>query len=160
MSEIVETNISQRLDQLEVALLNDFPAIDCPVDHIFTPGMYSRTIFMQEDAVIVSRIHNTTHQFVLSAGTVAIKTNDGEWEIFSAPYIGITKPGTRRTLCCVEDCLFTTFHPTNISPENNTKESILKAVDLVDEQILEKHINPILGGELKNNIVSQQTINQ
>lgn len=159
MSEIVKP-ISERLDELEVAMLQDYPAIDCPLDHRFTPGMYSRTIFMQEDAVIVSRIHNTTHQFVLSAGTVAIKVNDGDWEIFSAPYIGITKPGTRRTLCCIEDCLFTTFHPTDITPEDDSQEAILRAVDKIDEQILEKHINTVLGGELKNNILLNQIENQ
>lgn len=159
MSEIVKP-ISERLDELEAAMLQDYPAIDCPLDHRFTPGLYSRTIFMQEDAVIVSRIHNTTHQFVLSAGTVAIKTNDGDWEILAAPYIGITKPGTRRTLCCLEDCLFTTFHPTDIVPEDNSEEAILRAVDKIDDQILEKHINVVLGGELKNNILLHKIENK
>ncbi len=149
MSEVV-TSISQRLDELEAAM-QALPDVDCELEHTFTPGLYTRTVFMPMGSLIVSRIHKTKHQFIISAGTCAVKNNDGEWEMLSAPYFGVTESGTRRILYVLENCAWTTAHPVPFEPENESEEAIKEAVDKVDELILEKHVNEILGGELKNN---------
>jgi hypothetical protein len=106
---------------------------------------------MPSGTLIVSRIHKTLHQFNISAGVCAVKNNDGEWEILEAPYDGKTEPGTRRILYIIESTLWTTYHAVSVQPENDSEEAIKKAVDEVDELILEKHVNNILEGELKNN---------
>lgn len=156
MNEV--TNISNRLDELELAMQH-YPEVNCETDHDFTPGLYGRTIFMPSGTLIVSRIHKTEHQFIISAGVVAVKNNDDEWEILSAPYKGTTLPGTRRLLYTIENTMWTTYHPVPIMPQDDSKESIKKAVDQIDELILEKHVNELLGGELRNNILLKQIEN-
>lgn len=155
----VATSISERLDLLE-ATMQQLPEVDCELQHVFTPGLYSRTIFMPMGTLIVSRIHKTLHQFNISAGTCAVKNNDGEWEIMSAPYWGKTEPGTRRVLYILDNCAWSTYHPVPIEPENDSEEAIKEAVDKVDELILEKHVNEYLGGELKNNILIKEITNE
>jgi len=150
MSEIA-TNISNRIDQLEAALIADFPEVDCKLHHEFTPGLYTREIFMPEDTLVVSRIHKTRHPYIILAGVVHVKINDGEWQRIEAPYRGITEPGTRRVLYIEENTAWVTFHATDVMPENDSYEALIEAVEKVDEQILEQHVNPILDGELKNN---------
>lgn len=145
-----EVKSISRLDQVE-AMMMELPKVDCPLEHRFTPGLYSRTIFMPAGSLATSRIHKTEHQYIVSAGTVMVKINEDEWETISAPYIGTTKPGTRRLLFILEDCLWTTFHPVGIVPEDESEYEVLKAVDKVEDMIIEKHINEILGGELRLN---------
>lgn len=158
MNEIVKP-ISQRLDELEAAM-QDFPEVNCETDHDFAPGLYARTIFMPSGNLIVSRIHKTEHLFIISSGVVAVKNNDEEWEIYSAPYKGKTLPGTRRVLYTIENVMWTTYHPVPIMPEDESDEAVQKAVEKIDELIIEKHINKILGGELKNNILIKELHNE
>jgi hypothetical protein len=130
--------IDDRLDKLEVQLSQQ-PQIDCPLLHYFTPGLYIREIFMPTGALIISKIHNTEHPFVISKGSAYVKVNDWHWELLEAPYTGITYPGTRRVLYIEEDCVWTTFHPTDITPVDRSDEAIQQAVDAIEDVIIEKN---------------------
>lgn len=152
-------NIDDRMDELELAM-QDYEPVNCPLTHVFTPGLYSRTIFMPAGTLITSQIHKTEHQFVISLGVVQVKNKKDEWETFVAPYFGITKPGTRRTLLILEDCVWTTFHSVGIRPENESEEALLEAVQQVEDLIIDPRENPLLGGRIRNNIISQSIDNQ
>lgn len=147
--EQLKPYLSKSIDELQ-ATLSAMPEAKCDLKHTFTPGLYSRRLTMPVDAIIVSKIHKTEHQFEVSKGIACVKINDDDWEIIEAPYQGITKPGTRRVLVIVEECTWTTYHPTDVVPEGKSDEEIQKAVDKVEDIIMEKHE---LSG---NNIVSQQ----
>lgn len=152
MNEVTKHN---RIDELEVEMLKNFPVVDCKVIHTFTPGLYSRQIFMPAGSLATSRIHKMEHQFSISLGCAMVKINDKEWERLEAPYNGKTKQGTRRILYIESDCIWTCYHPTSVMPEGDSEQEILKAVDLVENEIIEKHDNYLLGTEIKNNILSQ-----
>ena len=47
-NELVHKNRDEQIDELEATMLENFEPVDCPVEHIFTPGLYSRQIFMKE----------------------------------------------------------------------------------------------------------------
>lgn len=100
---------------------------ECPLEHTFTPGLYTRQIFMPARSVIVSKIHKTEHPFIISKGRVSVWTDEGVQEL-SAPHQGITKPGTRRLLVVHEDTIWTTFHA---GPENTPEE--------FERRIIQKH---------------------
>ena len=104
-----------------------------PVTHHFTPGLYSREIFMPAGAVVVSKIHRTEHPFVVSKGRCLVYRNQNEWDRIEAPYFGVTKPGTRRVLLILEDTIWTTFHPTELTD-----------VAEIEAAIIEPHINRLL----------------
>jgi hypothetical protein len=155
----ISTSINGQIDQLE-AVMQNYAPVDCPLRHQFTPGMYSRTIFMPKDTLITSLIHKTEHQFVVSGGSAFVKINEKEWQRIEAPFVGVTKPGTRRVLVIESDCTFTTFHPTDIQPADNSQESILEAVKKVESVIIEPHVNEHLGGQIKNNVLTKTIKNE
>lgn len=143
MEELIEKiKTNGTLDELESAMLENFPIINCPLVHRFTEGLYVREIFMPAGSLITSKIHKTQHQFFILKGAVSVWTNEGEEVYLEAPYIGITEPGTRRLLYIWEDCIWATSHP---NPDNETIEEI-------EERIIEKHDNPLLSQELKEKL--------
>ena len=85
--------------------------------HIFTPGLYVREVVMFAGHFIATRIHLTEHPFVVSMGRVLVWTEDKGVIEVGAPFTGITKPGTRRFIYIIEDCIWSTFH---VNPDNET----------------------------------------
>lgn len=152
--------VDEKIDMLEFALVaNKEHFVDCPVEHTFVPGMYIRKIFMPKgengiDNYITSLIHNTNHPYFVMSGEVMVYSeNDGE-QILRGGDWGITRPHTRRVLKIIENTIWVTCHPTDIQPENNSKEAVEKAVNLIGEKIIEKHENPLLDGVVKNNYIT------
>jgi hypothetical protein len=136
------------IDELEAVILSNFDVVDCPVKHIFTNGMYIREIFMPAGSLITSKIHKTEHPYTVSYGVVAVSIDGGDWDQITAPYTGITKPGTRRVLYVIEDCIWTTYHPLeDMKSEFNdlNVEEQEKIVNKIEEKILEPHINLLTG---------------
>lgn len=146
-------NIDDKIDELELAM-QDYTPVNCPLTHVFTKGLYSRTIFMPRGTLVTSLVHNSEHQFVVSMGIALVKIKEGEWERIEAPYFGKTFPGTRRILYIESDCLWTTFHPIDICPKDDSEEAVAEAVRLIEERIIEPHENKLLGGIIKNNIIT------
>jgi hypothetical protein len=80
--------------------------------HMFTPGLYTRQLFMPKGLIVISRIHMFEHPFVISKGDVSVYDGDRIIRV-TAPYQGVTKPGTKRILYTHEDTIWTTFHVTD-----------------------------------------------
>jgi hypothetical protein len=155
----MESSIDDKIDELELAM-QDYDPVDCPLTHTFTPKVYTRVIFMQKGSLITSRVHRTRHQFAILAGVVLVKVKEGEWKQLAAPCNGITEPGTRRILYILEDCVWMTIHFTDVVPKDDSEESILEAVKMVEGIIIEPYENKLLGGIVRNNIISQSIDNQ
>lgn len=126
---------------IERAVENGFKLAEMPLVHTFTPGLYSRQITMPEGTLVCSKIHLTEHQFILSKGTVSFWTKDGGEVIISAPYQGVTKPGTARALYIHEEAIWTTFHST-----------LLQTPEEIIDDITESYENPLLQGHYINNV--------
>jgi hypothetical protein len=144
---IVREN-DNRIDDLELAMLANFEPLDCPVSHTFTNNMYIREIFMPAGSLITSKIHKTEHPYTVSYGKVAVSIDNGDWLEITAPYTGITMPGTRRVLYIIEDCIWTTYHNFDgMSSDYNelSEEEKNKIVEKIEERILEPHINYLTG---------------
>jgi hypothetical protein len=151
------------IDDLEASMMG-FPdeLIEGPLVHKFTDGMYIREIFMPAGSLWTSKIHKTEHPYVVSYGKAAVSVDADEWYEITAPYTGITKPGTRRVLYILEDCIWTTFHRIDgMKSEYNdlSEKEIEKIVESIEDKILEPHINQITGtniGEEYKKILQNQ----
>lgn len=145
-----------RIDRVE-ELLAKAPKINCPLKHFFLPGIYIREIFMPEkdenglQNVVTSMIHNTTHAYFVLQGKVSVFTEEGGVQVITAPYKGTTTPGTRRVLLIHEDCIWITVHPTSIQPLDNSEKEVMKAVEKITDEIIDKRENPLLKGTYINN---------
>lgn len=143
--DVATNNAYKRLDQLQVAISNNLQPSDCPVVHRFTKGLYSREISVPAGTVIVSKIHKSQHPYIISKGRVLVSENMEQLTERSAPYTGITQPGTRRVIIALEDSVWTTFHPhlTIKGNENELPEAEQeKIVAKIEKKIIQKrHIN-------------------
>ena len=129
--------------QKAALFLSQFPALDkkeYPLTHRFTPGLYSRQILMKRGTSIITRIHRTEHQFIISQGRCLIWTEGKGWEEFSAPYHGITKVGTQRALSIIEDTIFTTFHATELTDVPEIERWLTEDVDDMPQPTLEEFL--------------------
>jgi hypothetical protein len=139
------------IDELEATIIQNLDVIDAPLVHKFTDGMYIREIFMPAGSLWTSKIHKTEHPYVVSYGKAAVSIDNQEWYEITAPYTGITQPGTRRILYILEDCIWTTFHRVDgMKSEFNelSKNEVEKIVEQIEDKILEPHINYITGTDI------------
>lgn len=119
----------RKLDAIEkeMALL---PQITCPIDDLFTPNLYTRICNIPKGTFLTSEIHKTEHPFFIMAGriqVVNVETNDAV--IYEAPFIGVTKPNTRRMLYALEDTVWATCHVTQETDVEKIGEAILEQRD-------------------------------
>lgn len=144
--EDYEYAIDDVFDAVHAAIASR-PQIPCVATHTFTKGLYCRELTMPPNIEIISKWHNTQHQFVVLEGKVEVflKFNK-EWVLVQAPKHGITEPGTRRILRTLDErCVWLTFHPTDIFPDDESEQAILEAVKKIEDAIIYKHVNKLLG---------------
>lgn len=146
----------ERIDQLDAEIINNHCPVDIPIRHLFTEGMYIREMKAPKDSLITSKIHKTQHPFTLSEGKLLVLTEDGEWDEITAPYTGITQPGTRRVAVVVEDCIWTTYHP--VQSIKGTENELSNAeqqriVDSIESIIIDKRANKYLEQDIKKELI-------
>jgi hypothetical protein len=150
------------VDEFEAALVDNFELVDCPLEHLFAPGVYIRSILMEAGQTLTSRIHNTEHAYIVSQGLVNVFV-DGEGVVqIKAPAKGITKAGTRRVLHILETTIWSTIHvlPFITGEENSLSEEEKELlIAKIDSEIIEQRENKLLGGVTKCNKVIKQISN-
>jgi hypothetical protein len=122
------------VDKIEYEMCQSEEKVECPLTHLFTPGLYTRTIFMPAGSLIMSMTHNTRHPFIITTGEVDVISPEGS-VTYIAPYMGITQPGTKRFLHVKQDTTWTTFH---VNPYNLTDPDDVAGI------VLDKPANPLL----------------
>ncbi len=136
MEETLTISPKEVIDHVE-AYMSQFKQEERPLKHVFTPGVYVRSILMAAGDRVISRIHKTRHQFIITKGACEVWIEGQGWQFLTAPYFGITEPGTRRLIRVYEDTLWSTIHPISIQPVDDREESVLDAVKQIEEMIIE-----------------------
>lgn len=85
---------------------------DCPVRHIFAPGVYLREMTIPKGTVIIGKIHKHAHPNIISQGKVRVVTETGSHEL-TAPHTFVSEVGTKRVVYAIEDTIWTTVHVTD-----------------------------------------------
>jgi quercetin dioxygenase-like cupin family protein len=98
--------------------------VDCPVTHHFAPSVYAREIFMPAGAVVVGKIHKHAHLNIISKGRVIVSTEFGKKQLV-APCTFVSEAGTKRAVYIVEDCIWTTIHPTEETDLEKIEEHVI-----------------------------------
>lgn len=105
-------------------LIAQAPQVHMPLHHVFTPGLYSRSIFIPAGTIATTYIHLHNHPFVISMGSVLVWTDEEKWERLQASHIGVTKAGTRRILYAETNVIWHTFHVTNETDLNKLVDEL------------------------------------
>lgn len=123
--EMARTNGRRRqLYELQAAL-GDLPEVDCPLQHVFAPGAYARTIFIPAGTVIVGKIHKHSHLNILSKGIVTVVTEGGGKEELHGPLTMVSPPGTKRAVYAHTDTVWTTIHLTEETDLEKIEEFVI-----------------------------------
>lgn len=122
------------VDKIEKKIIESCELGDMDTKHRFVNGIYIREVTFGPNQLVVSNIHNTEHPFVVFEGDVTVRTHKGI-ELINGPYLGQTKPMTRRILHSQNGCRWATFHIMNRPDESVTE---------IMNRILYKRVNPLL----------------
>ncbi len=122
------TGIQQKIYALQAAV-TELPEVNCPLQHLFAPDVYIRTIFIPAGTCIVGKIHKHAHANILSQGQVTVVTEGGGVEHLEGPVQMVSEPGTKRAVYAHTDVVWTTIHP---NPTNTTN------VDEIEEFTIAK----------------------
>jgi len=137
MTELAKTGPS-KLDlgrMVRDCRLRQVEQVELPVVHRFTPGLYIRELSVPAGTAIVTQIHKQEHPFVISKGTIRVWTEEGGIVDLSAPYTGITQPGTQRVALALTDVVWTTFHPTQTTDlKELERELVVDPVEFLEQQ--------------------------
>lgn len=107
--------------------LGDLPEAECPLQHVFAPGAYARTIFIPAGTVIVGKIHKHAHLNILCKGSVTVLTESGGTQDLTGPLTMVSPPGTKRAVIAHTDAVWTTVHLTSETD-----------LDAIEEQVIAK----------------------
>jgi len=99
----------------------------------------------------------TNLHFVILTGEVEVSVDAGHSELLKAPYTGITKAGTRRILKIIKDTNWMTVHATDVVPESNSEEDIIKAAEKVEDIIIEKRDYHFINSDKKEELCHSQS---
>lgn len=126
------------LDLLAAEMANaiatgDEQPTDMPLIHTFTRGMYKRRIFLPAGTKVITKIHNSQHNYVILFGRGAVSLDGENWEAYEGPSEGVTEPGTQRFIIVEEDTVWITYHP---NPDNE------KDLQKIEDRIMTKYEIP------------------
>jgi hypothetical protein len=108
-----------------------------PLNHTFAGGCYVREISMPKGQLISTGIHKKEHPFFILKGDVSVLSDTGVVRI-TAPYSGVTQPGTKRLIYIHEDTIWATVHATDKKTVEDVIPDII-AKDFSDPEVcLEK----------------------
>jgi hypothetical protein len=82
---------------------------EMPVEHFFAKGLYARSLSIPKHCVLTGAIHKHEHVNILAKGDITVVTEDGPKRI-QAPYVMVSRPGTKRAGFAHEDCVWITVH--------------------------------------------------
>lgn len=105
--------IRKSLYDLQAAVGRELEPVECPLQHVFAPGAYARTMRIPAGTVIVGKIHKHAHLNILSQGTVCVMTETEGDRQLTGPLTMVSPPGTKRAVYAVTDAVWTTIHLTN-----------------------------------------------
>lgn len=105
---ISEVPTREQIEALQAELLK-LPQAGPETSHYFADGMYLRTVFRKAGTVIVGKVHKKEHFFIVLQGEMTIWTEAGMKRV-SAPFIWVSKPGTKRVTLAHTDATAMTVH--------------------------------------------------
>ena len=130
-------NYNEMLNALEKEM-HKAGVVDIEAHSFFTPGLYTRSVIIPPNMYVLSHLHNTEHQFIMSTGEIIIYTENDGMIYIKAPYIGKTSSNTRRLAKTLTEVTWTSLHATNIHPNSESEDDIRIAIERVESELYTK----------------------
>lgn len=111
-------------------IIAEMPQADTKTRHHFSDGLYVRESFLPAGTVCVGAAHKTSHMYMVIKGKCKVASQFETIEI-EAPYMGETTPGTKRVCHAETDCVWITFHPTELTDLKEIEEALIEPKDIL-----------------------------
>lgn len=144
MQEVAEITEREKVERLE-AILEQFPQVDCPVHHHFSPGLYLRTMIVPAGVIATGAVHKTAHSTII-AGHCLLTTSEGPRE-FLGYHVIDSQPGIKRAITAIETTVVTTVH---LNPDDE------RDLDKLVERLTDTPASELLGGECNRQALIQR----
>lgn len=102
------TDWREKMDRLEAAIVSDLPALDLPVKHRFSRGVYARELLIPKGTVLTGRIHKYSQINILLSGDISVLTEQGIKRV-RPPFVVESPAGTKRVAYAHEDTVWMTI---------------------------------------------------
>lgn len=111
------------------SLMQAGDTVELDVQHHFSDGLYARELFIPAGVCLVGALHKTRHMYMVVSGKCRVSSQYGNQEIV-APFIGETLPGTKRVIYAETDCVWVTYHPTDLTDIKDIEKALLSKESL------------------------------
>jgi hypothetical protein len=102
-------DMRSKVERLE-RVLESYPQVECPVQHHFERGSYSRAMTVPAGVIATGAVHRTRHwTFVL--GHCKLTTDQGAKEFIGA-HAFVSEPGAKRAIHAIKKTVVMTVHQT------------------------------------------------
>lgn len=125
ITEYIKTSVEtheSKIDKLE-SLMRTMEQAECPVSHIYAPGLYVRKLSMKAGTVAIGHFQKFYHLNIFLKGKVLMVKDDGIKEIMTAPQIFTGKPG-RKVGMILEDVEWLNIYPTSEQDVDTLEDTI------------------------------------
>jgi hypothetical protein len=103
--------------------------IDLETRHHFSDGLYARELLIPAGVCLVGALHKTKHLYTVVKGKCRVSSQFENLEI-EAPFMGETIPQTKRVIYAVTDCVWITYHPTDLTDVEEIEKALLEQEDI------------------------------
>lgn len=139
---IPKDQIIEYISNIEKAMESGM-AIDIPIEHRFSEGVYAREMTVPKGVMLVGRVHKFRNLNILSKGEVSVLSIDGIMRV-KAPFTFVASPGSKRLFYMHEDTVWTTILGTS---ETN--------VEKIESEFTVKNYSDYLSYE-KSNVINME----
>lgn len=119
------TPTREQIDRLQAEIVK-MPQATLDTHHYFANGMYAREVHRPAGTLIVGKIHKHEHLFIVTKGQIIVWTENGMVRM-TAPYVHVSKPGTKRVTLAEVDSSAMTVHRTDNTDLEEIEAEIIEA---------------------------------
>lgn len=102
----------QMVLEAEREMLAHGSAVEIPVSHHFSDGIYARAITIPAGTLLTGKIHKKENLNFLLKGEISVLV-EGQMQRFVAPNMVVSPPGTKRIAYCHTEVVWVTVHGTH-----------------------------------------------
>lgn len=105
------------------------PQVECPLKHLFAPGVYIREIWMPAGSIVIGKIHKTEHFNIVQKGRVSVFSPNCAREVIEGPVTFLSASGIQKVLYIHEDTVWSTVHVTEDRDLERLEAALIESAD-------------------------------
>lgn len=98
-------------EQVEKYFLANVEQADCPIRHLFGPGIYIREVHFPAGIMVIGHEHKDAHTNLFLSGKLNLYQGDGSYQTLEAPAFFVSPPG-RKMAYTLTPCVWQNIYAT------------------------------------------------